>query len=314
LRHVPEVNLDYFFDRLLPRELPEANPRDETDVAIKKKQIFIVGREDRGKDNTAKWIENEVAERYGLKRLAVDLADAENFGAMLRAKWQHKDIQFKIINDAGDVGIPSEDIHSFFTIRHEMEKRTGFRSGLIVTLMLTHRLWDTPASMREGGYDCLMILNPPAKRSWDWRFLVGLVGEDALIELGKRDEEGQLDVTGEKKGYVLVIYEDNFLGMTKVPRSSFIGKVREIGAEEKPEKPVIASGRKQRAKPVEKVPLKEELLLLTLILLPWLGVYLEIRYRISVDSLLAIVVLSAMVSVGYVAVRGSRWFKARGKK
>ena len=308
MKRVPEADLDYYFDRLLPRVLPEPNPDDEADCAIKQRHVYILGRQERGKNNVAKWIENEAAARYGKKRLSVDLADAENFGVMLRSKWQHRDIQFKVINDATEVCIPHEDVHSFFKIRHEMEERTGFRSGLCITLMLTHRIHNTPASMREGGYDSLLILSPPAKGSWDWNFLRNLVGEAALIQLQKRDVEAQLDPSGEKKGYMLVVYEDKFLGITKVPRLGFATKVREIRA------PEIQGGNEKNHKisQVPQIPLKENLLLVAMILFPWLAVYLALRYPST--NLLALLVLSAFLSIGYVAVRFSRWLKFKTKK
>jgi hypothetical protein len=310
MKHVPEADLDYYFDRLLPRDLPEADPQDETDCAIKKRHIYILGREDRGKDNTAKWIENEAASRYGKKRVSVDLADAQDFGVMLRTKWRHTDIQFKMINDATEVSIPSEEIHSFFTIRHEMMKRTGFRSGLCATVMLCHRIHNTPASMREGGYDSLLILSPPAKGSWDWNFLKNLVGEAALKELQKRDIEAQLDSSGQKKGYMLVIYENEFLGITKIPKLRFASKVREIEASETQLDGRLANGR-QNVNVQVPVPLKEKALLLAMTLFPWLAIYSIIRYPYAY---LAIVGLSAIPSAGYVAARISRYLKKPRRK
>jgi hypothetical protein len=316
MTHVPEADLDYYFDRLLPRVLPEASSDDPADCAIKKREIYVVGREDRGKNNVAKLIVNEAVRRYGKSRVAVDQAEAKDFGVMMRTSWQqNKDIQVKICNDATKVGIPDEDIHLFFRLRHEMQERTGFREGLCATILLTHRIHSTPAAMHDAGYDSLLILSPPAKGSWDWNFLKNLVGEDALLELGKRDREGQMDPSGEKKGWMLVLYEDEFLGITKIPRLSFATKVREIKGDRETS---VDSGVKVGRGPGP-VPLKESLILnlmlLGMILVPWLYIYLVIRYpAITLNNPvltrdLPIIVLSAFFSVGFVVVRISRWLK-----
>jgi len=103
---------------------------------------------------------------------------------------------------------------------------------------------------------------------------------------------------------MLVTRENTFVGATKIPRLGFATKIREIRAPEVQ----VDNGKHQKVSQVPQIPLKENLLLVAMILFPWFAVYLVLRYPGT--NLLAIVVLSAFLSIGYVGARFSN--RARG--
>lgn len=219
LRKVPTADLNYYFDRLMPRNLPVVDPNDKYDNAIEQRHIYIYGKQGKGKTNVTKLIVNRAVQTYGSFNVAVQRTNAENFRQLLEGNWERKLIQVIILEDATDVGIPKDELAAFFRIRHKMYEKTGAREGLVIVIFCCHRLHETPIALRSD-YDSLLVLGVPMN-DWDYNFIASKVGVESVEILDEADENNE-------KGNVIVTYRRKFLGIAKIPKLTFDIPIRDI--------------------------------------------------------------------------------------
>jgi hypothetical protein len=308
LPQIPTADMEYYFNRLMPRNFPTANPQDKYDVAIEQRHVYIYGKQGKGKTNVTKLLVNRAAELYGECNLSVQRANAEHFGRILTAQWEKKPIQIVILEDASDVEIPKYMLASFFRIRHIMFKKTGLREGLVIVIFCCHRLHETPIALRSD-YDSLLILGAPMN-DWDVNFVESKVGEKSANLLEDAEERGE-------KGNVLVTYRRKFLGLWKIPKLMFNIPIRDMEELMQAEEQAFAeqseweeeesfSLKKLVVTRIIKRPRLESILFALLLIEPWLASYAVSR-NTTLQTAMSAISCSLLLSGAYLWIRFEKW-------
>jgi hypothetical protein len=176
-----------------------------------------------------------------------------------------------------------------------MKQNTDLNEGICITLFVAHRINGTPLSLRSD-YDSLIILSDPANDS-DHRFIESKVEPEALKLIAEANERRE-------KGLALITYHRNYLGLAKIPRILTKQEIHEITPKTLP-----SEEEKKRSKQ-KPSPLKERLLILSMVLASWFPLYSLIASPFEYSHELATVIIAA-VATAYTVIRIRRFKRER---
>jgi len=192
---------------------------------IEVRKIIVYGREKSGKTELVRKLAEMFIERYGLENC--NIVSSRNADLLMRSGLdQSKLVNVLVWEDATLQKIELDTASRFFRIRHLMTRRTG----LIVTIVVCHRLHGIPIEFRtEPDYILFKSLPIGYDKSVVKRF-VGTKGIRYLQEIianGDRSKTLVCDCRRDQAQTIeLTLAQRNYLG-TLYPRKSnmnFVGK------------------------------------------------------------------------------------------
>lgn len=159
------------------------------DVAIKRLNIAISARPGDGKDHTARGIAKEIREVYPGAPIFVESTNPYQFFENMRKS--EESVQIHIYTDITNVfdqytKKERSDLADMWTKRrHIMYETTNNPFGLLVTIMIMHRLYGTPPPF-NGEYDWTCVKSRPDnqfdQQDIAYRFGIGALKYLKLLE------------------------------------------------------------------------------------------------------------------------------------
>ena len=153
----PAEYLDSILDYVLPS--PDSIGRIGED-----RNILIYGSKGSGKSVAWRQLGDAVKRRYGTRNVNVASSKYTIEPLFTGEKIKPKLVQVLVADDITKRQQSPEAIAKFFDIRHIVERTTGIRNGLIITVPVVHRFTSTEPELREN-IDLIFAKSVPT-RSW----------------------------------------------------------------------------------------------------------------------------------------------------
>jgi len=182
------------FYKFLYFELQEVwQPVITQENRIKTMPIIILGTSGMGKTTLAKNVMKKVESWYCQKGVCPVYTNEVSLGELMICAFNIRrwlGTRFKNLpqvyvltfDDATAVPVEHEEVRTFFSIRHEAEKNTGVKEGIVYSLFLTHDWYYLHKLFRRYGY-LAVILSVPPLDTFARRQVEHLLGKDAVTEL-----------------------------------------------------------------------------------------------------------------------------------
>jgi len=161
---------------LFPRVL--RTPRNGADNAIEYRNIMLLGSQVSGKTTTAQALAWSLGVRYGMANtvFAIQVAGIDRL-LSIPTRVPGRCWLFAA-EDITLAKIPKSDLNQFFQIRHLIERYTGLREGVCVTLFNSHTFHGLDKNLRDT-FNALIIKSVPTnpydrgilKRYFNWLLL-----------------------------------------------------------------------------------------------------------------------------------------------
>jgi len=170
------VSLADVLDPLFPNQLRV--PRNGADNAIEYRNIMLLGGQGSGKTTTAQALAWSLGRKYGLGQttFAIQIAGIDrllNVPTRVPGKcWLF------VAEDITLAKIPKSNLNQFFQIRHLIQRYTGLREGMAVTMFNSHTFHGLDKNLRDT-FNALIIKSVPTnpydrgivKRYFNWLLL-----------------------------------------------------------------------------------------------------------------------------------------------
>ena len=157
---------------------------------ILQRTVIVVGDIGSGKSTLAKSLYLEMTKRYPCPcfttKLLIGRLDTLLDESVLESVFRDPDMKMvkKVILFNDDITLERynrETLMNYFRVRHLFHKTLGWRKGLIVNLLCSHRLLAVPKELRSHVKVIIFRSTPPP--SYDYSYVKRLIGEDALKTL-----------------------------------------------------------------------------------------------------------------------------------
>ena len=200
--------------RLAPKKRSSYSTND-----IIPRNVIIVGSQSSVKTGTARFLAEIAVTWYGKDN--VNIAYSKGSIEPLFSAIRNKLVNILICDDITLNKQSLESLQKFFQVRHVIEEMTGRTNGLVVTILITHRLYGIENPELRASVDLFIFMSSP--RGFDKTATTQIIGKSGVALLENLDElKAEKD---EDKSWGVCAYGRNIgLFYSKFAATDYLGK------------------------------------------------------------------------------------------
>lgn len=158
---------------------------------IRQLQGICLGRPGSGKTLTADWIAQKITERYGANNVNCVWTRADL--TRLLNGVRNKLVNYLFLDDITLTKLKPAELSRYFQIRHIIQKKTGMRHGLALTMLGLHRFHSVDPSIRTN-FDFMVFRSAPTNK-YDRNFAEEYITDEGLALLDALELERIKDIS-----------------------------------------------------------------------------------------------------------------------